>query len=63
MIKADKFESKAITSWVNYYLKKIRRYPTLIRFDPCQMLFLGLWILQDIRFARITIYDILVVSL
>ena len=22
MIKADKFESKAITSWVNYYLKK-----------------------------------------
>ena len=22
MIKADKFESKAITSWVNYSLKK-----------------------------------------
>ena len=22
MIKADKFESKAVTSWVNYYLKK-----------------------------------------
>jgi len=41
MIKADKFESKSITYWVNYYLKKILPYPTLIRFDPCQMPFLG----------------------
>ena len=33
MIKADKFENKAITCWVNYYLKSavIRRLSDLIR--------------------------------